>query len=78
MTARPRRLPVTVLVDSPGGGIMLAERAVKCILAGGMGPRAQALFDAHQIGTIFGVSGTVAEAAEALGGFSAVTRMRPA
>jgi predicted Fe-Mo cluster-binding NifX family protein len=78
MTARPRRLPVTVLVDSPGGGTMLAERGVKCIVAGGTGPRAQALFDAHQIGIIVGVCGTVAEAAEALGRFSAVTRMEPA
>jgi predicted Fe-Mo cluster-binding NifX family protein len=44
----------------------LAERGVGCIVAGGMGPRAQVLFDEQKIATIVGVSGTVAEALAAL------------
>ena len=44
----------------------LAERGVNCIVAGGMGPRAQMLFDQQKIQTVVGISGTVAEAIEAL------------
>ena len=44
----------------------LAERGVTCIIAGGMGPRAQMLFDQHRIQTIVGVSGNVEEAIQAL------------
>ena len=44
----------------------LAERGVHCIVAGGMGPRAQMLFDEKQIQTIVGVSGTVDDAVSAL------------
>jgi predicted Fe-Mo cluster-binding NifX family protein len=40
----------------------LAERGVTCIVAGGMGPRAQTLFDEHGIGTIVGISGSVEDA----------------
>ena len=39
----------------------LAQRGVTCIVAGGMGPRAQMLFDRHGIETIVGVSGTIEE-----------------
>jgi len=44
----------------------LAERGVHCIVAGGMGPRAQALFDEKQIQTIVGIAGTVDDAVAAL------------
>jgi predicted Fe-Mo cluster-binding NifX family protein len=44
----------------------LAERGVTCIVAGGMGPRAQGLFDQHGIETIVGVSGTIDETLRAL------------
>ncbi|UCH34959.1 MAG: dinitrogenase iron-molybdenum cofactor [Armatimonadota bacterium] len=37
----------------------LAERGVTCMIAGGMGPRAQMLFDEHGIETIVGVVGKV-------------------
>ena len=41
----------------------LAEKGIHCIVAGGMGPRAQRLFDEHSIDYIIGVSGSVDEAA---------------
>lgn len=44
----------------------LAERGIDCIIAGGMGPRAQQLFAEHGIQTIVGVSGPVADALAAL------------
>ena len=44
----------------------LAERGVTCIVAGGMGPRAQMLFDQHGIETIVGISGSVDDTLEAL------------
>jgi predicted Fe-Mo cluster-binding NifX family protein len=44
----------------------LSKRGVGCIVAGGMGPRAQTLFDEQKIQAIVGVSGTVAEAVAAL------------
>ena len=40
----------------------LSERGVQCIIAGGMGPRAQALFAQKGIETILGVQGTIDEA----------------
>jgi len=40
----------------------LSERGVRCIIAGGMGPRAQGLFAQKGIDTIIGVQGTVDEA----------------
>jgi len=44
----------------------LAERGVTCIVAGGMGPRAQMLFDQHGIETIVGVSGGIEETLQTL------------
>jgi len=44
----------------------LAERRVTCIVAGGMGPRAQGLFDEHGIRTIVGVSGSIDDTLQAL------------
>jgi len=44
----------------------LAERGVECIVAGGMGPRAQMLFDQQRIQTIVGVSCSIDEAIEGL------------
>jgi predicted Fe-Mo cluster-binding NifX family protein len=44
----------------------LAERGVTCIVAGGMGPRAQMLFDQQGIETIVGISGTIEETIQAL------------
>lgn len=37
----------------------LAEKKVECIVAGGMGNRAQTLFDQHHIETVIGITGTV-------------------
>lgn len=39
----------------------LAERGISCIIAGGMGPRAQNLFAQENIQTFIGVEGTVEE-----------------
>jgi len=44
----------------------LAERGVNCIVAGGMGPRAQMLFDEKNIDTIVGVQGSISETITAL------------
>jgi predicted Fe-Mo cluster-binding NifX family protein len=44
----------------------LAERGVQCIIAGGMGPRAETLFRERNIETIVGVSGTIDETLDAL------------
>lgn len=41
---------------------MLNELGVDTIVAGGMGPRARAIFEQFGIAVIIGVSGTVAEA----------------
>ena len=59
------------LISNPGHepGFLpgyLAQRGVTCIVAGGMGPRAQMLFDQHAIQTIVGVSGTIEETLQAL------------
>ncbi len=43
----------------------LADKGVKCIIAGGMGPRAQSLFDDHNIETRIGVAGPVRDVVEA-------------
>jgi predicted Fe-Mo cluster-binding NifX family protein len=42
----------------------LSEKGVDCIIAGGMGPRAQALFAQKNIETIIGVQGTIDEIIE--------------
>lgn len=39
----------------------LANLGVNCIIAGGMGPRAQSLFEAENIKTYIGISGPVKE-----------------
>jgi predicted Fe-Mo cluster-binding NifX family protein len=44
----------------------LAERGVHCIVAGGMGPRAQMLFDEHKIRAIIGVTGSISATVESL------------
>lgn len=44
----------------------LAERGVNCIVAGGMGSRAQTLFNQQKIQAIVGVSGTIADTVDAL------------
>ena len=44
----------------------LAKRGVTCIVAGGMGPRAQTLFDQQGIQTVVGISGTIEETIQAL------------
>ena len=44
----------------------LAERGVACIVAGGMGPRAQTLFGEKGIQTVVGVSSTLDETVDAL------------
>jgi predicted Fe-Mo cluster-binding NifX family protein len=49
-------------VESPGHepGVlpaMLHDLGVKCVIAGGMGPRAQGMFEQYGISTIVGVAG---------------------
>ncbi len=44
----------------------LAERGVNCIVAGGMGPRAEMLFGEKNIQILVGVSGTIADTIESL------------
>lgn len=44
---------------------MLAEQQVSCVIAGGMGPRAQELFTEAGIETITGVNGSLNEIIEA-------------
>jgi len=44
----------------------LAQQGVNCIVAGGMGPRAEGLFAEREILTITGVTGSVEEALGAL------------
>jgi len=44
----------------------LSERGVSCIIAGGMGPRAQSLFSRKDIETIIGVQGPVDEVIQKL------------
>lgn len=60
------KLTHRALVENPGhqpGAIprFLAQRGVKCIVAGGMGMRAMTFFDQEGIQTIVGVSGEVEE-----------------
>ena len=43
----------------------LADKGVTCIIAGGMGPRAQSLFEDHNIETRIGVAGPVRDVVEA-------------
>jgi predicted Fe-Mo cluster-binding NifX family protein len=43
----------------------LAELGVTCVVAGGMGPRAQQNFAAHGISTVVGITGTVEQAVQA-------------
>ena len=59
------------LISNPGHepGFLpgyLAQRGVTCIVAGGMGPRAQTLFDQQGIETIVGISGAIEETLQAL------------
>ncbi|HIE52401.1 MAG TPA: dinitrogenase iron-molybdenum cofactor [Armatimonadetes bacterium] len=42
----------------------LAQQGVKCVIAGGMGPRAMNLFADYGIETVVGVTGPVTEVAE--------------
>lgn len=56
-------------IDNPGHepGFLpgyLARQGVSCIIAGGMGPRAQALFAAENIETVVGVTGPVSRVVE--------------
>lgn len=43
----------------------LSKMGVSCIIAGGMGPRAQQLFEARGIKTVVGASGTMTEVLQA-------------
>jgi predicted Fe-Mo cluster-binding NifX family protein len=59
------------LISNPGHepGFLpgyLARRGVTSIVAGGMGPRAQTLFDQKGIETIVGISGTIEKTLQAL------------
>lgn len=54
------------LVDNPGHqpGFLpqfLHEKGAGCVVAGGMGPRAQALFSEHGMETVVGVAGSIDE-----------------
>lgn len=55
------------LIDNPGHepGLLpklLSNLGVRCVIAGGMGPRAQQMFDSESIDVITGVSGSVDDA----------------
>jgi len=57
------------VIDNPGHEpgflpVFLAERGVTCIIAGGMGPRAQMLFGQRGIESIIGITGKVDEVIE--------------
>jgi predicted Fe-Mo cluster-binding NifX family protein len=59
------------IIDNPGHhpGFLpgfLRERGVECIIAGGMGARAQTLFDEHGIRTVMGAAGTIDDVIAAL------------
>ena len=61
------RVTSRTVVDNPGHepGFLpgyLANLGVNCIVAGGMGPRAQSLFAAQGIETVLGVSCSLEEA----------------
>ncbi|HEQ72370.1 MAG TPA: dinitrogenase iron-molybdenum cofactor [Spirochaetia bacterium] len=61
-----RKVINTEIIENPGHqpGFLpkfLKEQGVDCIVAGGMGMRAQMLFDEQRIRTVMGVSGTVDE-----------------
>lgn len=58
-----------VVIPNPGHepGFLpryLADMGVTCIIAGGMGPRAQRLFEEHRIQTVVGAAGYVREVVE--------------
>lgn len=58
-------------VENPGhepGALprMMQDMDVECVIAGGMGPRAQQHFEEYNISTIIGVSGDIDAAVEAL------------
>lgn len=62
------RIESQCFVPSPGHQpgalpVFLKERGVEAVIAGGMGARAQALFDGQGIGVIVGASGDCAQAA---------------
>lgn len=54
------------IIENPGhhpGHLppFLSEKGVECIIAGGMGNRAQMLFDQYKIRTILGISGKISD-----------------
>ncbi len=63
------RIQAETILDNPGHepGVLpgyLADRGVTCMLAGGMGPRAEQLFHQRGVRTITGISGPVSEAVQ--------------
>ena len=65
------QVAIKEVVDNPGhqpGYIpqFLHQKGVNCIIAGGMGMRAQGFFDEFRIQTIVGVSGKINEVIEQL------------
>ncbi len=67
VTARDGKVLDKIVVPNPGHepGFLpdyLSKLGVSCIIAGGMGPRAQGLFAEKSIQTVTGVSGPVSEA----------------
>lgn len=61
------RVQSRVVIPNPGHrpGFLpeyLAGQGVSCVIAGGMGPRAQELFEQRNIETVIGVTGTVEDA----------------
>jgi predicted Fe-Mo cluster-binding NifX family protein len=58
-------------IENPGhepGALprLMQDLDVECVIAGGMGPRAQQLFDQYDIRTIVGISGDLDTAVSAL------------
>ncbi|MDI3534179.1 MAG: hypothetical protein PWQ82_544 [Thermosediminibacterales bacterium] len=69
-TVNDGKIESKIVIPNPGHepGFLpryLAERGVNCIIAGGMGPRAQGLFEQQNIKTVVGARGLVDEVIDA-------------
>lgn len=69
-TVNNEKIESKIVIPNPGHepGFLpryLAERGINCIIAGGMGPRAQGLFEQQNIKTVVGARGLVDEVIDA-------------
>jgi predicted Fe-Mo cluster-binding NifX family protein len=66
---RDGRIVVKEKIDNPGHEpgylpVFLHEKGAECIIAGGMGARAQMLFNENNIETVMGISGKIEDVLE--------------